>query len=76
MKEENRSQIVVNGMSDPSGEPSRLTESVHWAEDTELKIGDEIQIRVVESEDPDPFQVKHSFGTRGHSGVNVNKSIV
>ncbi len=64
LKEKNRPQFVVNGMNDPSGEPSKLTEFVHWVEESALKIGDDLQVRVVDSEEPEPYQVSHSYGTR------------
>lgn len=65
-KEKDRSSLIVNGQNDPTGEPTQLTESVQWSEETKLKLGDEIQIRVVESTEPDPFQVERSFGNRVH----------
>jgi len=54
-------RYVVHGMNKAD---HKLEEWVHWANGTPLSVGDEITVKIVESDNPTPFTVSQSFGTR------------
>jgi hypothetical protein len=45
-----------------------LHENVFWVRRVPLNISDELTVKIVESDEYDPFKVLHTFGTRAQDG--------
>lgn len=57
---------VVHGMR--FSEPN-LNEMVYWSNETNLNVGDELTVRVLEGDNPTQSVTRHSFGSGGNEGV-------
>ena len=66
LRERGTFTLVANGSRSASRD---LIEYVHWAVSQELEIGDEVKIKLVDSDNPTEYSVGNSYGNREEGGV-------